>query len=287
MPAISILGAGRMGSAIARALLAAGHDVAVWNRTAAALEPLRTLGVRVCATVIDAVTRADTVVVSVLDYAASDAILTAPEVVLALRGTTLVELTSGTPADARARGAWAAEHGIPYVDGVVLVTPDLVGTPRATVLASGPAPLVDACEWLALGGQRIHVGEGYGQAAALDVALIATLWGAMFSVIWGARICRAEAVPLERYAALLGALQPITSRAMSDLLDHIARDAYAADAATRASLAVHRVGVEHMRATRRDLGISTELPDAFAGPLARAAAAGHDDAVLAVLVRHL
>jgi 3-hydroxyisobutyrate dehydrogenase-like beta-hydroxyacid dehydrogenase len=44
------IGAGRMGFALASRLLAAGHDVAVWNRTRAKAEPLADLG----ATIVDA-----------------------------------------------------------------------------------------------------------------------------------------------------------------------------------------------------------------------------------------
>ncbi|MER7078809.1 NAD(P)-binding domain-containing protein, partial [Saccharopolyspora kobensis] len=38
--AVSVLGLGDMGTALADALLAAGHRVTVWNRTAARAEPL-------------------------------------------------------------------------------------------------------------------------------------------------------------------------------------------------------------------------------------------------------
>ncbi|HZY19012.1 MAG TPA: NAD(P)-binding domain-containing protein [Ramlibacter sp.] len=41
---IGIAGTGNMGSAIARRLLAAGHDVTVWNRTAARVQPLLEAG---------------------------------------------------------------------------------------------------------------------------------------------------------------------------------------------------------------------------------------------------
>lgn len=287
MATVSVLGAGRMGHAIARALVGAGHEVWVWNRTPEKLASLVQLGACAAANVRDAVERSDASVVMVRDYRASDELLREREVEAALRGKTLVELTSGTPADARGRAAWAAANGIAYVDGVVLVTPDLVGTPRCTVLASGSAQRVDAIPWLALGGRVIHVGEQLGQAAALDTALIATLWGAMFSALWGARICQVEGVPVAQYGALLRAMQQVSNDAVERMLDRIARDAHAADISTRAALDVHRVGVEHLRAACREAGISTELPDAFAGPLARAAAAGNGDAELSVLVRYL
>ena len=52
---VSVIGLGLMGSALAEALLNAGHEVTVWNRTPAKAEPLTSkgasvaiLGVRCC-----------------------------------------------------------------------------------------------------------------------------------------------------------------------------------------------------------------------------------------------
>ena len=259
-----------MGTAITRALLAAGHDVHVWNRTPAKLAPLVAAGAHACATVADAVAASDAIVVMVRDYAASDALLRE------VRGKLVVELTSGTPAQARGRQAWVAANDITYIDGVVLVTPNLVGTERCVVLAAGaPAPA-----WLGLGGRVIHVGDSYGQAAALDLALIGTLWGAMFSTLWGARIVEAERVPLALYTQLSGALEPIIHQATRGLLARIAGDRSEPE---RASLEVHRVGIAHLREACDTRGISTALADAFAAPIARAA---HGDD-FADLIRYL
>jgi 3-hydroxyisobutyrate dehydrogenase-like beta-hydroxyacid dehydrogenase len=47
---VGFIGLGAMGSAMASNLLAAGHDVTVWNRSAAATEPLASLGAKVART---------------------------------------------------------------------------------------------------------------------------------------------------------------------------------------------------------------------------------------------
>ena len=52
-PRIGWIGAGRMGLPMAELLLKAGHDVSVWNRTAAKAEPLARLGAKVVRTVGD------------------------------------------------------------------------------------------------------------------------------------------------------------------------------------------------------------------------------------------
>jgi 3-hydroxyisobutyrate dehydrogenase len=52
-PRIGWIGAGRMGLPMAERLVKAGHDVTVWNRTAAKAEPLRRHGAKVAASLAD------------------------------------------------------------------------------------------------------------------------------------------------------------------------------------------------------------------------------------------
>ena len=52
-PRIGWIGAGRMGLPMAELLVKAGHDVTVWNRTAAKAEPLARLGGKVVKSVAD------------------------------------------------------------------------------------------------------------------------------------------------------------------------------------------------------------------------------------------
>uniref|UniRef100_UPI0013026769 NAD(P)-binding domain-containing protein n=2 Tax=Streptomyces TaxID=1883 RepID=UPI0013026769 len=52
---LTLLGTGAMGTALARAWLAAGHPVTVWNRTAARAEALAAEGATVAATAAAAV----------------------------------------------------------------------------------------------------------------------------------------------------------------------------------------------------------------------------------------
>ena len=52
-PRIGWIGAGRMGLPMAELLVKAGHDVTVWNRTAAKAEPLGRLGAKVVSSVAD------------------------------------------------------------------------------------------------------------------------------------------------------------------------------------------------------------------------------------------
>jgi 3-hydroxyisobutyrate dehydrogenase-like beta-hydroxyacid dehydrogenase len=104
---IAMLGLGLMGSALAKALLGAGYEVVVWNRTAARAEPLRAVGASLAPHAAAAVRDASIVIVCVTDYPAShQALEQAP-----LEGKLLIQLSTGTPGEARATERWAHSRG--------------------------------------------------------------------------------------------------------------------------------------------------------------------------------
>src|SRR5690606_1905223 len=92
---VTVLGLGAMGSALARALVGAGHRTVVWNRTASRAEPLVALGAEAAPDPAAAVAGADVVIVSLVDGEAATAVLTAAGPALA--GTTVVELPPSRP----------------------------------------------------------------------------------------------------------------------------------------------------------------------------------------------
>jgi 3-hydroxyisobutyrate dehydrogenase-like beta-hydroxyacid dehydrogenase len=65
---VAVIGTGRMGSALAAALLNKGFLTTVWNRTVAKAEPLSRLGVRIAKDIVEAVGQADVVIVNVNNY---------------------------------------------------------------------------------------------------------------------------------------------------------------------------------------------------------------------------
>lgn len=92
---VTVLGLGAMGSALARALVGAGHRTVVWNRTGSRAEPLVALGAEAAPDPAAAVAGADVVIVSLVDGEAATAVLTAAGPALA--GTTVVELPPSRP----------------------------------------------------------------------------------------------------------------------------------------------------------------------------------------------
>src|SRR5579863_3649804 len=94
---VTVIGAGRMGSALATALFHKGYATTVWNRTGAKTQVLSKLGLNVAESLEESVRDADMVVVSVSDYGSTGQMLRQPDIETALRGKIVVQLSSGTP----------------------------------------------------------------------------------------------------------------------------------------------------------------------------------------------
>src|ERR1700758_1429070 len=75
---IGFLGLGKMGTPMALRLLAAGHELSVWNRTEARTEPLIREGAIAAATPAEAELGADAVITMLFDDAAHEEVLFGP-----------------------------------------------------------------------------------------------------------------------------------------------------------------------------------------------------------------
>lgn len=238
---VSVIGLGRMGSALARAFLKAGYTTHVWNRSPEKASALTGQGAIVAPSVAAAAAAADIIVVCVSTYADSDRLLRSSEVAATLRGKLIIQVSSGSPNQAREQAQWAAGNGTSYLDGAIMATPDFIGEPGGTILYSGPRTLFEANRpvFAALGGNPQFVGEDVGHASALDLSLLGQMWGALFGQFQAAAICQAEGIALDLFEEHRLAFQPVVEGAAVDLVTRIRDRRFAADAQTLASLDVH------------------------------------------------
>src|SRR5437879_3532953 len=116
---VAVLGCGNMGSAIARAALASGRRVVVWNRSADRARALRAHGAEVRESADGAIRSAPIAIVCVSTSADARAVLesAAPA---AFAGVTVLNVTSSGPDDSVEFGRWADAREISYLDGVIL-----------------------------------------------------------------------------------------------------------------------------------------------------------------------
>jgi hypothetical protein len=146
---VAVLGAGRMGSAMARRVAGAGHGLTVWNRTEAAARALSASvpGARVAGTAAEAVRGCDVVLSVLADGAATCAVLLDTDVVSALpRGGVVCDLATSGVAAAGALGAGLAEAGVPFVDAPVSGSVPAVEAGTLLVMAGGDPAAIAAAE---------------------------------------------------------------------------------------------------------------------------------------------
>jgi 3-hydroxyisobutyrate dehydrogenase-like beta-hydroxyacid dehydrogenase len=283
---VTVIGTGVMGSALARALAGAGHDVTAWNRTRSRAEPLAAAGVTVADGLLDAVRDSDPVIMCVSNQAAAAELLADPALTDLLRGRTLVQMTTGTPADGRRNAAWAQPLGIGYVDAAILAYPREMGTPDAEIFYCGPAAAPASVPGLGplLGalGTVHYLGEDAGRAAVVDAALIAFFYGTMAGLIQCVNLATAEGVPIGDLLPISG---PFFSRfianAVTETGERLTERRYGEP---QSSLDTHLGGIDLLvLGASREAGIDTGVVTAIRDSLAAAVAAGHGADDIAIL----
>lgn len=217
---ITIIGLGAMGTAVANAFLERDFAVTVWNRSPQKAQPLVGKGARHAEVIDEALAASPLLLISVLDYPAVHDIFR-PMSPGRLTGKTVVNLTNGTPEEARKMAAWADAQGADYIDGGIMVTPELIGEPEAFVLYSGAEDSFRAVEpMLSILGNPAYVGEDPALAPVYDLSLLSAMFGMFGGYLHAAALLRSEEVPVVEGAPMIMALL----KAMIELFPEIARE---------------------------------------------------------------
>jgi 3-hydroxyisobutyrate dehydrogenase-like beta-hydroxyacid dehydrogenase len=282
--AVTVLGLGAMGTALADALLAAGHPTTVWNRTPAKTAALVEKGAVAAATPAEAIAASRLIVICLLDYdSVSEVLQAAPD---APAGRVLVNLTSGTPAQARELAQWAATTSVDYVDGGIMAVPPMIGTPAAFVLYSGSRSAFDTYRpVLDVFGASSYVGADAGAAALQDIALLSAMYGQMMGVLHAFALVRSAGVEATSFAPLLE--QWLTS--MGGFTAAAARQIDAGDYGGEvvSSLGMQAAAFEHLLHAATEQGVSPELIAPLQPLMQRRVADGHGAENVAGLVELL
>ncbi|MEU3016185.1 NAD(P)-binding domain-containing protein [Nocardiopsis sp. NPDC007018] len=255
-PRIVLLGLGAMGTALARAWLAAGHPLTVWNRTPARTEPLRALGADVAATAAEAVASGTLVVTCLMDDASVGTALEESDLV----GTDLVDLTTGTPKEADARAEWAHARGARFLSGGIMASPSMVGVPEGGgyVFYSGSREVLDEHEsaLAAVLGVR-YTGTRPGAAALYDIALLSAMYGMFAGVTHAFALVREEEMPLKEFSGLLTAWLTAMLPSNGAIADQLDSGDYTKD--VQANLGMLVSGFRTFEVAAREQGVDFRL----------------------------
>lgn len=279
---VTVIGTGRMGSALAAALFNKGFATTVWNRTASKTEPLSRLGLCVAHSVIEAVQEADVVIVNISDYSSTLQLLQHPDIESALRGKILVQLSSGTPKEAREMESWARRYEISYLDGAIMSYPIGIGTPECTIFYSGSEEFFNRVKpvLMAFGDNALLVGNEIGHASALDIASLTFALGAMFGFLQGYIVCEAEGLPVEGFMQSIKGLMPVVEGLVTDISGRLQKKDYSGD---QSSLESWSGGPKELVGWCKDRGVDHSIADAYLGLIDKAIKAGKGQADFAYL----
>jgi 3-hydroxyisobutyrate dehydrogenase len=118
---VGFIGLGIMGSGMAANLLAKGHDIVVWNRTAARMDPLVDLGASAASSPAEVAAGSDVVLISVSDTPDVEAVVEGAGGLLEelQTGSLVVDHSTISPAATVRLAALVAERGGSWLDAPV------------------------------------------------------------------------------------------------------------------------------------------------------------------------
>lgn len=159
---VGFIGLGNMGSPMASNLLKAGHEVTVFNRTAAKAEGLVEQGARHATTVADAC-RGDAVMTMLSDDRALESVCFGDGSVLTTLGTNAIHISLSTISVALSEKLSASheERGQHFVAAPVFGRPEAAVSAKLFVTAAGKRDALERCKPLfeAIGQKTFHFGE--------------------------------------------------------------------------------------------------------------------------------
>jgi 3-hydroxyisobutyrate dehydrogenase-like beta-hydroxyacid dehydrogenase len=283
---VSVIGLGVMGAALARALIRHGDRVTMWNRTSAKAEPLTREGAVLAPSAAAAVEASPVVVVYVDNYEVTRSLLGTKEAESALPGKILVQLSTGTPKDARDTEVWVRERSADYLDGAIMATPSQIGRPDTPIFVSGAKAVYDRTEpsLKPLAGNLTYMGEAVGAASAWDLAVLSCLFGAALGFLHGARIFESERLRVADLGSMISRISPVLGEMIEHEGDVIQSGEYGQP---ESSLRSCDAAFEMFLRQAREEGINTEFPAFALGLSRKAMAAGYGEEEFAAVIKVL
>lgn len=283
MTDISVIGLGRMGSAIALALIKAGHGITVWNRSPSKVAPLVERGARPAANPAEAVQASPVVLICVDNYKITREILEQGNTLRGLDGRTVIQLSTGTPKEARESEVWLKAVGAECVDGAMLCGPTHIGTSDALILVSGQKTAYERSERFLrpLDANHRYLGENVAAPATLDLAWLCQRLCLFLGLAHGALMCESENVGVDLYASMFP--EGDRARAFAEVI-HGGNF----DNNPTAALSVWHAALERVCRHADEAKINAEVPNFALAIYERAMAAGqapHDVSSLISVLR--
>jgi 3-hydroxyisobutyrate dehydrogenase-like beta-hydroxyacid dehydrogenase len=204
---VALLGLGRMGAGIAANLLRAGHDLAVWNRSASKAQTLVAQGATLQATPKAAATGREVVFTMLADDAALHEVLSGPDGILQglPRGALHVSLSTISVATAEQVAAAHAEHGQRYLSAPVFGRPEAAAAAKLYIVAAGPEADFKTASALfsAIGQRTFYLGASPALANLLKLCGNFTILAAIESFAEAMTLAEKGGIPRKQFLEVM------------------------------------------------------------------------------------
>lgn len=191
---VGFAGLGIMGAPMALNLLRGGHELTVWNRTAAACASLVAEGARQAATPAALAAACDVTFAMLADPAAALAVATGPGGIVegVAEGRGYVDMSTVDPGTSGRVAAAVAARGGRFLEAPVSGSRQPAEQGRLVIMAAGDRSLYDEAAPLLdlLGMHRLYLGAA-GNASRLKLAVNQVMGGMMASLAEGLDLARA------------------------------------------------------------------------------------------------
>ena len=258
---VGFIGLGAMGTRMAGRLLAAHHDVVVYNRTPERTRPLEQRGAKVAATPKELAAGVEIVFSSVANDAALEQVMFGPDGALAgtRAGTTVVEMSTVNPRTSRRLHEAARGKGVSVLDAPVSGSTIQAEQGQLVIFVGGEEDVYQRCQSIlaVLGSKTFYLGPS-GAGATMKLC-VNTLLGLGVQALAEAVALGVKAgLPRERFLQVLGETA-VVSPSQKAKLENVRKDEYPPAFALRLMF--------------KDFGLIVETAMEFSVPMPATAAA--------------
>ncbi len=176
---ISVIGAGLMGGAIAQKLFEHKHTVIAYNRTKEKLNQLKSLGVEIAETPLEAIEKSEIIILMLADANAIKSVMVNEKILNSLKSKVIIQMGTILPEESEEFQKLINETGAEYFEAPVLGSITQILNETLIVLVGGSEEQFEKYKnvFSSFSKDIYHIGK-VGQAAAIKLAfnnLIASL----------------------------------------------------------------------------------------------------------------
>lgn len=283
---ISLIGLGQMGTSLSSAFLSHGYKITVWNRSPSNASLLVARDTVIASSVASCISANNIIIICVLNNAAVRQILSQVNPLSVLKGKLIINLTNGTPEQARSLSAYVMSLGSEYLHGGIMAVPAMIGTPGSLILYSGPKTAFQKASMHLshLGMSNLVSDTDAGSAPLYDIALLVGMYGMFAGFLQSTALMRTGGVSAKQFLSLLTPWLMNMIGSLGHMADQIDEERYRS---AGSNLAMQAAAIENMVETCKAQGVRGDVLGPFFSLMQRRVDGGGGSDGLASLIEEM